>query len=484
MNTTQASELPRFPIYVGGEFKTTEQPVNIINSYSNQGVFQTCLGGQAEFEQAVEAACAVQTTMRDLPIFQRAQILMKIADLLRCEREKMGLIISLEASKPLKTALIEVDRSIQTFIISAEECKRLPGEVLSIDWIEAGANKDAIVKYFPVGVVAGIAPFNFPLNLVSHKVAPAIAAGCPIVLKPASKTPIASLFLAQLIDQTSLPKGAFSVLPMDRKIGNQLVTDPRFNLLSFTGSPDIGWEMKKNAGKKKVILELGGNAGLIVEQDANIERAASKAVTGAFAYAGQTCIHTQRIYVHNDCFNKFLGLFKQGLSTLKIGAPEDPDTDFSAMIDENNAMRIEAWVNEAVSAGAEVIAGGTRTGNIYAPTILTNTRQEMKVCSLEAFAPIVIIEKFTDFKQTISAINDSDFGLQTGIFTHDNRKIHYAFQNLHVGGIIINDVPTFRADHMPYGGVKDSGLGREGPKYAIHDMMEAKVLVTDHTDCL
>ncbi len=484
MNTNQTSEIPHYPIYIGGEFKTTKQTLDIINSYSNHCVFQTCMGSQAEFEQAVQAACDVQITMRELPIYQRVEILNQIADQLQENISTIAHIISLEASKPLKTAISEVERSIQTFIIAAEEAKRLPGEVMSIDWIEAGANKDAIIKYFPIGVVAGISPFNFPLNLVSHKVAPAIAAGCPIVLKPASKTPIAALYLAQIIDKTSLPKGAFSVLPMDRKTGNQLVTDQRFDLLSFTGSPDIGWEMKKNSGKKKVVLELGGNAGLVVDEDANIERAAAKAVTGAFSFAGQTCIHTQRIYVHNNCYESFIELFLEGLSALVIGAPEDPDTDFTAMIDEKNALRIESWVNEAVAAGAKLISGGTRTGNIYAPTVLTNTRQDMKVCSLEAFAPIVIIEKYSDFKQAIRAINNSDFGLQAGIFTHDNRKIHYAFQNLHVGGVIINDAPTFRADHMPYGGVKDSGLGREGPKYAIFDMMEPKVLVYDRTESL
>jgi glyceraldehyde-3-phosphate dehydrogenase (NADP+) len=484
MNTTSSTEPAHFPLYVGGEFKSTQQTLKVINSYSSECVFTTCLGGQDEFETAVTSACSVQETMRDLPIYQRFQILMDIANKLRVERSKMAKIISLEASKPLKIALAEVDRSIQTFVVAAEEAKRIPGEVMSIDWTEAGANKDAIVKYFPVGVVAGIAPFNFPLNLAVHKIAPAIAAGCPIVLKPASKTPIAALFLAQIIDQTSLPKGAFSVLPMDRKVGNQLVTDPRFNLLSFTGSPDIGWEMKKNAGKKKVILELGGNAGLIVDEDANIERAVVKSMNGAFSFAGQTCIHTQRIYVHANCFDAFLEQFKQGLLALKIGAPEQADTDFSSMIDENNAKRIESWVNEAVASGAEIVCGGKRTGTIYAPTVVTNTKNDMKVCCLEAFAPIVIIEKFTDFKQTISAINDSDFGLQTGIFTHDNRKINYAFTHLHVGGVIVNDAPTFRADHMPYGGVKDSGLGREGPKYAIFDMMEPKVLVNDYTDSL
>lgn len=470
-----------FPVYVAGTFKETNKTLDVISPYSGKCFYQTFLGGDEEFEQAVTAALGVRETMQQLPIYERFNILMAISKGLAASRMEMATILSRESAKPLQTSLKEVDRSIQTFLVAAEEAKRLPGEIVSIDWTVAGKNKDAIIKYFPVGLVAGISPFNFPLNLAAHKIAPAIAAGCPIVLKPASKTPIAALFLAQIVDQTSLPKGAFSVIPMDRTTGNRLVTDSRFNLLSFTGSPDVGWEMKKNSAKKKVVLELGGNAGLIVDKDADIETAANKAVIGAFSFAGQTCIHTQRIYVEDSVFDDFYQHFEARMKQLVIGDPEDPNTDFSAMIDEKNAIRIEEWVNEAVSAGATLLAGGTRDGKLYAPTVLTDTTMEMKVCSLEAFAPIVVIERYTDFKAAIKAINDSDFGLQTGIFTHDNRKIHYAFENLHVGGVIINDVPTFRADHMPYGGVKDSGIGREGPKYAIFDMMEPKVLVTDRS---
>ncbi|QWF69571.1 aldehyde dehydrogenase family protein [Methylomonas paludis] len=471
-----------FPIYLAGEFCTTAQSLAVISPYSGQCVYQTYSAGIAEFEIAVQAAQAVQAELAVMPVYQRYQILQNIAAGILAQREAFALIMAREAAKPYTTALAEVERAAQTFLIAAEEAKRLPGEVLSIDWHVSAANKQAIVKYFPVGLVAGISPFNFPLNLVAHKLAPAIAAGCPMVLKPASKTPISALLLAKVIAEAGLPGGALSVLPMDRQVGNLLVTDSRFNLLSFTGSPDIGWQMKRDAGKKKVVLELGGNAALLVDQDADLERVTSKAVIGAFAFAGQSCIHTQRIYVEAGLYPAFIELFCQKLARLKIGDPELAETEFSTMIDEANARRIEHWVDEAVADGARLLAGGQRQGALYSPTVLTNTRQTMKVCNLEAFAPIVVIEAYTDFKQAVTTINDSSFGLQAGLFSFDSRKINYAFQHLHVGGLIVNDVPTFRADHMPYGGVKDSGLGREGPKYAIFDMLEPKLLVTDHSN--
>lgn len=480
--TGQTAEF--YPIYVAGRFTSTAQSLDVISPYTGQCVYRTCLAGEIEFEEAVKAACSVRKSMRDLPVYQRYRILMQVSDAVHAQRQELALIMAREAAKPLKTALGEVDRAVQTFLIAAEEAKRLPGEQLSIDWSEAGVNKDALVRYFPVGLVAGISPFNFPLNLVAHKIAPAIAAGCPIILKPASKTPISALCLAQILDQTALPKGALSILPMDRSIGNWLVTDERFALLSFTGSPAVGWRMNQLSGRKKVVLELGGNAGLIIDRDADVARAAAKALAGAFAFAGQSCIHTQRIYVHDAVFDTFMEYFTGNLETLKIGDPELPDTDFSVLIDQANARRIEAWVEEAIQQGARVVTGGTRKDGLYAPTVLTNTSRDMKVCSREAFAPVVVIEQFTDFKEAVAAINDSDFGLQAGVFTNDYRKIHYAFLNLEVGGVLINEVPTFRADHMPYGGIKDSGLGREGPKYAIQDMLEAKVLVIDHTAAL
>ncbi|MBD9355416.1 aldehyde dehydrogenase family protein [Methylomonas albis] len=470
-----------YPIYLAGRFQTTATPLAVVSPYSGQTVYQTYTAGEAEFEAAVVAAQAAQATMQALPVYERYSILQQVSAGILAHRDEFATIMAQEAGKPWKTAQIEVERSAQTFLVAAEEAKRLPGEILSLAWHPAAANKDAIIQYFPVGVVAGISPFNFPLNLVAHKVAPAIAAGCPMVLKPASKTPISALLLAKIIHEAGLPAGGLSVLPMDRVTGNKLVTDPRFNLLSFTGSPEIGWQMKRDAGKKKVVLELGGNAALIVDKDADVTLAANKAVVGAFAYAGQSCIHTQRIYVETSLFDAFIAQFSRKLAELNIGDPQAPNTDFSNMIDENNAKRIESWVNEAIADGAKLLAGGKRDGTLYAPTVLTNTRNAMKVCNLEAFAPIVVIEAFTDFKQAVATINDSSFGLQAGLFSFDSRKIRYAFEHLHVGGLIVNDVPTFRADHMPYGGVKDSGLGREGPKYAIFDMLEPKLLVTDHS---
>lgn len=473
--------MSEYPIYLAGQFQTTPTPLEVISPYSGECVYQTYCAGPAEFEEAVTAAQTAQSKLWELPVFERYRILQQVSAGILAHRDEFAAIMAREAGKPWKTAQAEVERAAQTFVVAAEEAKRLPGEVLSLDWHPSAANKDAIVKYFPIGLIAGISPFNFPLNLVAHKVAPAIAAACPIILKPASKTPISALLLAKIIHEAGLPHGALSVLPMDRQTGNRLVTDPRFKLLSFTGSPEIGWQMKRDAGKKKVVLELGGNAALLIDKDADVGLVVGKAVTGAFSYAGQSCIHTQRIFVEASLFDNFVKQFCAKLSELKIGDPELPATDLSVMIDEGNAKRIESWVDDAVSNGAILLAGGKRQGSFYAPTALTNTLNSMKVCKLEAFAPVVVIEPFTDFKQAVASINDSNFGLQAGVFSFDSRKIRYAFEHLQVGGVIINDVPTFRADHMPYGGVKDSGLGREGPKYAMLDMLEPKLLVTDHS---
>jgi acyl-CoA reductase-like NAD-dependent aldehyde dehydrogenase len=473
-----------YPIYVAGAFKTTAEALAVFSPYTQQLVFQTFTADTDAYEAAVTAACAARRSMRDLPVYERFRILSEAARDIRLNRDELAMIMAREAGKPLKTAHVEIERAAQTFLTAAEEAKRLPGEVLRIDWHPSGMQKEAIVNYFPIGAVAAITPFNFPLNLVAHKIAPAIAAGCPIVVKPASKTPITALALAKILDRTGLPKGALSVLPMDRVNGNRLVTDPRFALLSFTGSAENGWEMKQQAGKKKVLLELGGNAALIVARDADVAAAAAKAVGGGFNYAGQSCIHTQRIYVERPIFESFVSHFLDTMVKLVAGDPEQSDTDLSVMISERHAMRIESWVREAVAGGATLLAGGTRQGSFYAPTVLTSVRRDMKVYAQEAFAPVVVIEPFTDFKAAVDAVNDSNFGLQAGLFTFDSRKIRYAFQNLDVGGVLVNEVPSFRADHMPYGGVKDSGLGREGPKYALIEMLEPKILITDYSQGL
>ena len=466
-----------YQIYVGGECRSTTDILPVINPYNNEEVAICFRAGVPELEEAIQKAQSVKEILIDMSSGRKYTILMQIAALMREAREELAHIIVLESGKPIRYALGEVDRAIQTFTVAAEECKRLPGEYLDIGWTPAGEGKEGILRYFPIGLVAGISPFNFPLNLAVHKLAPAIAAGCPIILKPSSSTPLSTLRLAQIIDNTDLPKGAVSILPMDRTTGNKMVTDTRFGLLSFTGSPEVGWKMKTEAGKKKVILELGGNAGVIISESAELERAVDKCLTGCFAYSGQVCIHTQRIFVHEKIFDEFTQKFLAEVKKLRQGDPADPQTDISTMIDEANAERVEAWVNEALDSGAELLMGGKRTGSYFEPTVLTNTRSSMKVCGLEIFGPVVTIEKYADYKDALDQMNDSRYGLQAGVFTNDILEMNEAFRKLEVGGIMINDIPGFRVDHMPYGGVKDSGFGREGVKYSIHDMLEPRLLV-------
>jgi len=464
-------------ICIGGEFKLTDSVFEVINPYTNKPFAKCSLADIDHLEEAILLAQRVEDEMANLPAYRKQEILNGIANGMATERVELAKTICLESGKPLKYSLAEIDRSIQTFRIAAEECKRLPGELLQIDWTPAGEGKEGIVRYFPVGLVAGIAPFNFPMNLVAHKVAPAIAAGCPIVLKPARSTPLSALAMARLAYNAGLPKGAFSVLPMDRIAGNRLVTDSRFNLLTFTGSPEVGWKMKEQAGKKRVVLELGGNAGAIITPTANIPLAIGKCVAGAFAYSGQVCIHTQRIFVHESVFDLFIEQFIAKTKKLQIGNPLDANTDFSCMIDEANAQRVENWIQEAVRQGAKILLGGSRNGLTVEPTVITGGNNSMKVCAQEVFGPLVTIEKYRNFDDAVNMVNQSEFGLQAGVFTNLLDEQNFAYNNLKVGGVIINDVPTFRVDHMPYGGIKSSGFGREGVRYAMHDMLEPRLLV-------
>jgi acyl-CoA reductase-like NAD-dependent aldehyde dehydrogenase len=469
-----------FTIYCAGEFIRTGETLAVTNPYDGSLVAGTYLAGSTELEMALTMAERVAEECANMPAFQRYAILMEISHMLKERRQSFGELICRESGKPLRYALSEVDRSVQTFAVAAEESRRLPAEYMSLDWTPAGSGKEGILRYFPVGIVAGIAPFNFPLNLAVHKIAPAIAAGCPIILKPSSLTPLSTLLLARILDETSLPKGAVSILPMNRTTGNQLVTDPRIGLLSFTGSPEVGWKMKQDAGTKKVVLELGGNAGVFVSTGADTGKAAAKCVTGAFSYSGQVCIHTQRIYVIREQFDSFVTAFLSEMKGLKTGNPLSPETSIAVMIDESNAERVESWVQEAQRGGAMVLSGGKRNGSYIEPTVLTGTREDMRVCSDEVFGPVVVIEPVSGFDEAIKRINTGRFGLQAGVFTDSIAEMNSAFRNLKVGGVIINDVPTFRVDHMPYGGVRDSGSGREGVKYAMFDMLEPRLLVKNN----
>jgi len=469
-----------YDIYVGGSFQKTSEILQVANPYTGRAFAETYLAGENELEAAIDRAQSVENTMKSLSSFRRYEILFHVSKELILKKDYLAGVLAQEAGKPMVYAAAEIDRSAQTFLIAAEESKRLPKEYISLDWSSAGVNREGMVKYFPLGLVAGISPFNFPMNLAAHKIAPAIAAGCPIILKPASATPLSTLELARIVDETPLPKGALSIIPMNRTTGEKLVTDERFKLLTFTGSPKVGWQMKREAGKKKVVLELGGNAGVIVTRSADIDFAVKRCLIGGFAYSGQVCIHAQRIFVEKPVFDDFTEKFVEGAKTLKSGDPLHPETQISVMIDEPNARRVESWVTEAVQRGAAILCGGNRKGPFFEPTVLTNTEASMKVNCLEIFGPVVTVEPYTDFEEAIRLVNDTPFGLQAGVFTNRMNDINMAFDRLEVGGVIINDVPTFRVDHMPYGGIKDSGLGREGVKYAICDMMEPKILVTDN----
>jgi len=469
--------MKEFKIYTAGDFVKTENELEVINPYTEKTFAKTYLAGKTELEKSIKEAKSVEEELKNMPSHKRYQILMQISEGLKENRKELAETLAKQSGKPLKYSYGEIDRATQGFIIAAEESKRLPRQSFSIDWTSKGEGKEGFVKHFPVGLVAGISPFNFPMNLAVHKIAPAIAAGNPIILKPASSTPLSVLQLAKIIDKTDLPKGALSILPMNREAGNQLVIDERIKMLSFTGSPSVGWKMKQNCGKKKIALELGGNAGVVVSDTADIDYAVKRCVFGGFAYSGQVCIHAQRIYVHEDVFETFSKKFVEEVKQLKQGDPLKEETDVSVLIDESEAERVDEWVNEAVEQGARILTGGKKQEGFYEPTVITDTKQEMKVCSLEIFGPVVTLEPFSDFQKAIAEVNNSDYGLQAGVFTNKVNEMNYSFEQLDVGGVILNDVPTFRVDHMPYGGMKDSGFGREGIKYSIHEMMEPKLLV-------
>jgi acyl-CoA reductase-like NAD-dependent aldehyde dehydrogenase len=392
-------------------------------------------------------------------------------------KEEFTRTLSQEAGKPIKAARTEVERAIFTFTVAAEESTRIYGEYLPLDWQEFTAGRWGIVRRFPLGPIAGITPFNFPLNLVAHKVAPAIASGCTMVLKPAPQTPLSALLLAESVQQAGWPDGALNVLPLSNEDAGLLVSDERIKLISFTGSAAVGWQIKKNAGKKKVILELGGNAGVIVHSDADLAYAADRCVAGGFNYAGQTCISVQRILVERTVCGKFTDLLLAGVKNLKTGDPLQESTDLGPLIRESDAARASDWIQEAVRGGARLLCGGQRKGPLLEPAVLTGTRPEMKVNCQEIFAPVVTVEPYDDFNDALRQINNSPYGLQAGIFTRDAKLLFNAYEELEVGAVMAGDVPTFRIDHMPYGGVKDSGLGREGLRYAIEEMTEPKLLV-------
>jgi acyl-CoA reductase-like NAD-dependent aldehyde dehydrogenase len=476
------SELTAAPVathgfFLDGKWHDDGDLVDIRAPYDGAVIAQVFQGRREHAEAAIAAAVKAFGTTRRLPAFERQRVLRQIGIGIHDRKEEFARIIALEAGKPIKTARLEVDRAIFTFNIAAEETVRGYGEYLPLDWQQSTAGRWGIVRRFPIGPVAGITPFNFPLNLVAHKVAPAMAAGCSIVLKPAPQTPISALLLAEVIQQAGWPDGGFNAILLSNEDSSLLVTDERIKLVSFTGSAAVGWSIKNNAGKKKVVLELGGNSGVIVHSDADLAYAADRCVSGGFSYAGQSCISVQRILVEHSVYGNFSELFLAAVRKLKVGNPLDEASDLGPLIRESDAVRAHDWIQEAVRSGARLLCGGKRKGALLEPTVLTGTKPSMKVNCQEVFAPVVTLEPYNDFPSALKQLNNSAYGLQAGLFTRDAKLIFEAYDELEVGGVIAGDVPTFRIDHMPYGGIKDSGLGREGLRDAIEEMTEPKLLV-------
>ena len=454
------------PIFLAGRWVESPDRLDIANPADPAKLAGATFNATPEqYEEAVEAAVAAFEVTRTLPAYERGAILRNISAGIKARREELGRLIALEAGKPIRDALVEVDRAVLTFRLGAEEAERMFGEVIPLDLMPASKGRIGITRRFPIGPIAAISPFNFPLNLAAHKLSPAIASGNTIVLKPPSKDPLTMLTVAEIVEAAGAPAGSVSILPMTRELGDRMVADDRFKLLTFTGSPSVGWRMKDRAGKKKVVLELGGNAGVIIDKSADLDWAVKRTLIGAFSYSGQVCISVQRMFIHEDIRDEFVERFLAGVAALHLGDPLDPVTDLGPMVDE------------AVQLGGKVVVGGKADGAFFAPTVLENVPLEAQVCSNEAFAPLVVVFPFSDFDDAVRQVNDSFFGLQTGVFTNDLGHAWQAFNELEVGGVIVNDIPTYRIDHMPYGGVKDSGQGREGLRWAIEDMTELRIMV-------
>lgn len=466
-------------ILIGGEWQPAAESFAVHNPFSGEQIAEVSSANAAETEEAIATAEWAAKAMRELPRYEIARGLRKIAEGIERRKGEFAETIAREAAKPLKTAIGEVMRGIATFAWAAGEAERFAGEVVPVDTIALGRGKTAQTKRIPRGVIYGITPFNFPLNLVAHKVAPALASGNAIIIKPSPRTPLTALLLGEVFLDSGLPKNALQIVPMDTKYIESVYADERVKMISFTGSAEVGWQIKAKAHKKFVTLELGGNAPVIVDESANFERSVRQTVTGAFAYAGQVCISVQRVYIHEKIFDRWTAEFVERATNLKKGDPTDETTVLSAMIDEKAAEKAQNWVTEAEANGAKVLCGNKRDGAMLDATVLTNTNPEMRVASEEIFAPVAVVEKFSHFSEAVDAANNTKYGLQAGVFTNDLRNASFAAENLEYGGVIINDAPMFRVDNMPYGGAKDSGFGREGVRYAMEEMSEIRLIVVN-----
>lgn len=466
-----------YPFYLANEPANPNTDLEVTDKYTGEVASRVAMASAADIDRAIAAAVDATEPMRKMAPYQRQMILNHCVARFTERFDELAMALCIEAGKPIKDSRGEVTRLIDTFRVAAEESVRMGGEVMNLEISPRARGYRGMTRRVPIGPCSFISPFNFPLNLAAHKVAPALAVGCPFVLKPASRTPIGALIIGEVLAETDLPKGAFSILPCRRDGADLFTTDERLKLLSFTGSPAVGWALKAKAGKKKVVLELGGNAACIVDEDADLEDAVERLVYGAFYQSGQSCIGVQRIIAQESIYDELKDKLVESTSRLKKGDPKDESTFIGPMISEKEAERLETWISSAVDAGGRVLCGGNRVGAMLEATLMENVPRDQRICTEEAFGPVAVLSRFQSFDDAIRQVNDSVFGLQAGVFTRDLYKMQQAWDEIEVGGVVIGDVPSWRVDNMPYGGVKDSGLGREGVRFAMEDMTEIRILV-------
>ena len=466
-----------YPLYLNNEATQPNTDLEVTDKYTGEVAFRTALATPDAIDEAIAGAVRATEPMARMASFERQAVLQHCVERFRQRYDELAYSLCVEAGKPIKDAEGEVDRLIDTFKIAAEEAVRNYGEIQPLDISARAKGYIGMWKRVPIGPCSFISPFNFPLNLAAHKIAPAIAIGCPFVMKPASKTPLGAIIMGEVLAETDLPEGAFSILPASRDGADLFTTDERLKLLSFTGSPGVGWDLKAKAGKKPVILELGGNAAVVVDKDADLDHALERIVFGAFYQSGQSCIGVQRIIIHADVYDRFRDMLVEKTRGLIAGDPKDRDTFIGPMISKKEASRLKGWIDDAVEAGATLLCGGGCDGNMLEATLLENVDRSCNAYREEAFGPMALLTRFGDFGEALEEVNDSKFGLQAGIFTRDIHQVLDAWDTLDVGGVVVNDVSSYRVDNMPYGGVKDSGLGREGIRFAMEDMSEIRNLV-------
>ncbi len=468
--------MKEYKLLINGNWEQGAEVRDIKSPYDEKVVGKVHFADKPQVEKSIEKAHAAFQKTKLLSSRERAEALEKISNEIKKREKELAESIVLGAGKPIKSSRVEVLRAVNTFKIAAEEAKRINGEIIPLDLTPQTENRWGFVRRFPIGVISGITPFNFPLNLVAHKVAPALASGNTFISRPASQVSITDMILADIINGTDYPAGGFNAVPCSYKAADAFTEDKKVKMITFTGSPDIGWNLKKRAHKKIVTLELGGNAAVVIEPDANLDYALPRTVLGAYAYSGQVCISIQRVYIHEKIYDRFLSDFIDSVKNLKMGDPMKETTDVGPMINEAAAEQTEEWLEEAINDGAHIVCGGKRDGSMFEPTVITECKPDLRISWLEAFAPVAVVYRYGDFEKALEHVNNSIYGLQAGVFTNDLNKAFRAYEALDVGGVIVNDIPTFRIDHMPYGGIKESGFGREGLKYAIEEMTERKLM--------